>query len=292
MVAPFLSSPFPATIYHQSALSTRSLHNIMAANTESKVYFITGGNRGLGLGLVKSILARSQHTVIASVRSEQAARDLQEEIANAEKGRGSVLHVVQFDFSQAVAPEQVRAAVDQFKIEQIDVLILNAGYAHPMRTAGETTAEELRAAFETNTIAPLLVFQGLWPLLQKSSSGPKLIWITSSVGSISEMEPVPGGAYGPSRAAQNWLTRALHLENHKDGLIAIALHPGWVKTRMGQHVADEWPQFRKDKPNEPPLEVADSVAAMLKVIDGATAEDSGKFINAVAPNEEERIILW
>lgn len=264
----------------------------MANNPEAKVYFITGGNRGLGLGLVKSILARSQHTVIASVRSEQATRDLQEEITNLEKGHGSVLHVVQFDFSEAVSPEQVRAAVDQFKIEQIDVLILNAGYAHPMRTARETTAEELRAAFETNTIAPLLVFQGLWPLLQKSSSGPKLIWITSSVGSIGEMEPVPGGAYGPSRAAQNWLTRALHLENHKDGLIAIALHPGWVKTRMGQHVADEWPQFRKDKPNEPPLEVDDSVAAMLKVIDGATAEDSGKFINAVAPNAEERIILW
>ncbi|ETS83551.1 hypothetical protein PFICI_05427 [Pestalotiopsis fici W106-1] len=264
----------------------------MATNTEAKVFVITGGNRGLGLGLVKSILARPHHTVITTVRSQEAAETLQKEIASVEKGEESVLHVVQIDFTEAVSPDNVRAAIDQFGIDHIDVLILNAGYAHPMRTARETTAEDLRAAFETNTIAPLLVFQGLWPLLQRSPSDPKLIWITSSVGSIGEMEPVPGGAYGPSRAAQNWLTRALHLENHKDGLIAIALHPGWVKTRMGQHVADEWPQFRKDKPNEPPLEVEDSVLAMLNIIDTATPEDSGKFINAAAKPEEPKVIAW
>ncbi|GAP87071.2 putative short-chain dehydrogenase reductase SDR [Rosellinia necatrix] len=240
----------------------------MASNT---VYVITGGNRGLGLGLVKALLARPATTVVATVRSEQAAAVLKDETTNTAKGDGSALHAVLLDFSTAVAPEQVRQTVTAAGVDKVDVLINNAGGAQPMVPALETTAEDLRAAFETNTIAPLLVFQGLWPLLQRSAA-PKLFMMSSSVGSISEMEPVPGGAYGPSRCAQNWLTRAIHVENKDSGLVAVALHPGWVQTRAGQFVADEW-GFSKG----PPDSVESSVEGMLKVIDGATKETSGTF---------------
>ncbi|KAK6088753.1 aflatoxin biosynthesis ketoreductase nor-1 [Seiridium cupressi] len=263
----------------------------MSTSIEKKVYVVTGANRGLGLGLLQVLLARPYHTVIVTVRSEKATQDLLNEISRAEKGEGSTLHIAQFDFSTAIPPEKVQSVIAQFEIDHIDVLILNAGAAQSMRSAAQTTAEDLRMAFEVNTIAPLLVFQGLWPLLQKSPSKPKLIWISSSVGSIGDMEPVSGGAYGPSRAAQNWLTRALHLENRKDNLIAIALHPGWVKTRMGYFAADEW---RSDPSDDlgPSIEVEQSVAKMLQVIDGASEEDSGKFINAVARSQDERVLPW
>ncbi|KAI3318593.1 NAD(P)-binding protein [Xylariaceae sp. AK1471] len=238
----------------------------------STVYVVTGGNRGLGLGLVKALFSRLSTIVIATVRSEEASTTLKQETATALRGTGSALHIVQLDFSTAVAPEMVRAVITKTGVEKVDVLINNAGGAQPMVPALETTAEDLRAAFETNTIAPLLVFQGLWPLMQKSPS-PKVIMISSSVGSIAGMEPVPGGAYGPSRCAQNWLTKALHLENKDAGLIAVALHPGWVQTRAGQFVADEW-GFSKG----PPDTIESSVEGMLKVIDSATKETSGKFI--------------
>ncbi|KAI0873982.1 NAD(P)-binding protein [Hypoxylon argillaceum] len=243
----------------------------MASDSSNTVYVITGGNRGLGLGLVKALLARPATTVIATVRSEEASAVLKNETVNAAKGDGSILHSVLLDFTTAVAPEQVRQVVTAVGVTKVDVLINNAGGAQPMVTALTTTADDLRSAFETNTIAPLLVFQGLWPLLQKSSS-PKLFMMSSSVGSISEMEPVPGGAYGPSRCAQNWLTRAIHLENKDSGLIAVALHPGWVQTRAGQFVADEW-GFSKG----PPDTLESSIEGMLKVIDGATKETSGTF---------------
>ncbi|KAI8628152.1 NAD(P)-binding protein [Xylariaceae sp. FL1651] len=238
----------------------------------NSVYVVTGGNRGLGLGLVKALLSRPSTTVIATVRSEQTAAGLKEETSSATTGSGSALQIIQLDFSTAVAPEKVREAVTAVGVDHVDVLIGNAGGAQPMVPALKTTAEDLRAAFETNTIAPLLVFQGLWPLMQKSSS-PKLIMISSSVGSIADMEPVPGGAYGPSRASQNWLTKALHQENKDAGLIAVALHPGWVQTRAGQFVADEWGYSKG-----PPVTVESSVEGMLKVIDGATKESSGKFL--------------
>ncbi|KAL4954727.1 hypothetical protein BDW69DRAFT_183209 [Aspergillus filifer] len=104
-----------------------------------------------------------------------------------------------------------------------------------------TSASDLRTAFEVNSIAPLLVFQVFWPLLQKATiAAPKAVFITSSIGSTGDQEPVPGGAYGASRAAGNWLIRAIHVQHEADKLVAIALHPGWVQTRTGNFVAEEW----------------------------------------------------
>ncbi|KAL7811920.1 NAD(P)-binding protein [Trichoderma gracile] len=252
----------------------------MKSNSANTVYVITGGNRGLGLGLVGSLLARSNTTVIATVRNEEAASTLTEAIAAAHHGPGSILLIAQLDFSTVTSPNAIRDAFD-FDVDHIDVLINNAGGTFPMVPAAETTALDLRTAFEVNTIAPLLVFQALWPLLQKSLR-PKLIMMTSSVGSIAEMEPGPGGAYGPSKAALNWLTRALHLETKDSGLITIALHPGWVQTRAGQFVADEW-----GFSSEPPDTIESSVREMLKIIDEASEETSGKFIT-----QKGQILGW
>ncbi|KAK4082708.1 uncharacterized protein Triagg1_1598 [Trichoderma aggressivum f. europaeum] len=243
----------------------------MGKNGENKIYVVTGGNRGLGLGLIKALLIRANTTVIATVRNEHGISTLIEETKTLNKGLGSTLLTTLLDFSTTLSLAKVRDAF-KFDVDHIDVLINNAGGAPPMVPAAETTAEDLRTAFEVNTIAPLLVFQALWPLLQNSPS-PKLVMITSSVGSIGEMEPVPGGAYGPSKAAQNWLTKALHLENKDRGLITIALHPGWVQTRAGQFVADQW-----GFASGPPDTIETSVDGMLKVIDEASEETSGKFI--------------
>lgn len=247
------------------------------AVTNNTVYVITGGNRGLGLGIVKTLVARPNTIVVATVRSEEAAKSLQQEIGSAQAN----LRIAQLDFSRAAAPQDVQKAVGGLLgdagVDHIDVLINNAGSAQPMVPATETTAEDMRAAFEVNAIAPLMVFQGLWPLLQKSPTGsPKAVWVTSSVGSISGIDDLEGlgaGAYGPSKAAQNFVTKAIAEQNRDKGLIAIALHPGWVQTRAGQFVADEW-----GVKTGPPSSIEDSVRDILNVVDTATLETSGKFI--------------
>lgn len=244
----------------------------MASNT---VYVVTGGNRGLGLGLVKAFLTRPHTTVITTVRNTEAAASLKAESISL--GEGSALHVVLLDFTTAPSPDDVRTAFTKEvgdTLDHIDVLINNAGVCPPLTMAAQTSAADLRVAYETNAIAPLMVFQGLWPLLQNAASSPKLIMISSSVGGIGSQEPVPGGAYGSSKAALNWITRALHVQNEAQGLIAVALHPGWVQTRAGDFVAREW-----NYSPGPPDTVEDSVKGMLEVIDGATRESvGGKFV--------------
>jgi NAD(P)-dependent dehydrogenase (short-subunit alcohol dehydrogenase family) len=248
-------------------------------STSNQVYVVTGANRGLGLGLTKRLLQRRSTTVIASVRNLEASSSLKSEIEDVAKGENSTLHIIELDFSSAISPENVRRALTATtsSITHIDVLICNAGFASPMTPALATSAEELRTSFEVNTIAPLLVFQAFWPLLQKSNFSPKLAVISSSIGSIDAQEPLPGGAYGASKAASNWLTKALHEQNEADGLIAFALHPGWVQTRAGDFVAKEWGYN-----GSPPVTVEDSVNGMLRVIDDATRDTvSGKFITQI-----------
>ncbi|KAI5861939.1 short chain dehydrogenase/ reductase [Durotheca rogersii] len=248
----------------------------MAANT---VYVITGANRGLGLGLTKALLGRPSTTVIATVRNGEAVATLQSETDSITAANKTTLYILKLDFSSAVPPEKIietfNAATGAGDVSHADVLICNAASVFPMAPSAAVKAEHLRAAFEANTIASLLVFQAFWPLLQKSPSrAPKVVMVTSSLGCITNMERVPAGAYGPSKAALNYLAKSLHTQHEAGGLIAVALHPGWVQTRAGQSAAKDW-----GFPGEPPVSVDDSVKGMLDVIDKATRETaSGKFV--------------
>jgi len=247
----------------------------MASNT---VYTITGANRGIGLGLVQAYLARPFTTVVAIVRSESTATSLVAAIDKVEIGSQSLLQVVQLDLSKRATPESVRErflAVTN-NVDHVDTLIYSAGNVTPMVPTITVTAEQLEESFQVNSIAPLIIFQALWPLMDRgaapNTTSPKLFVLSSSMGSIGGMEPFPGGAYGPSKAAVNHIVKSLHMQMAP--LISVAIHPGWVKTDMGNLVAKEW-----NYAAGPPDTVEDSVQGILKVVDEATRDNvSGKFI--------------
>lgn len=188
------------------------------------------------MGLVQTLLAQPRKTVFASVRNGERAQKLLAAASSLPKGQHSALHTVEVDLSHVPDDATVRdSVVAQLKpiTKHIDVFISSVGYTTTMTSALDTTVAALRDHFEVNTIGPLVVFQALWPFMKRSPTeadaypAPKAIFLSSSVGCIGEwMEPVPGGAYGPSKAALNWLTRKLHFELEADGLISIALHPG------------------------------------------------------------------
>jgi NAD(P)-dependent dehydrogenase (short-subunit alcohol dehydrogenase family) len=111
-----------------------------------------------------------------------------------------------------------------------------------------------------NAVGTLRVVCALLPRLREGK-GRKIVNLTSQLGSIAE---ATGGryAYRLSKAALNMATKLLAEDLRADGVLTVALHPGWVQTRMGGSAA--------------PVPPEQSVAGMLRIVDGLSAEQSGR----------------
>ncbi|KAF7869912.1 hypothetical protein EAF04_004696 [Stromatinia cepivora] len=275
------------------------------------IYFITGANTGIGLHLTRTLLLRENITVIATKRTlSTPPHDLE----NLPTAKGSKLLVIPLEFGISGSPaggvtgsneetrENNRNSVEDLAprlknegVSRIDVLILNAGTATSFETVKEARMQELMEHFEINTISPIQTYQTLRSLLlvpfpasvegenevekiEGEAEGrvkeKKIIYMSSSLGSIGAISnAIPSLAYGMSKASANYFVRKCHFEEG-EWVVALALHPGWVKTQMGQAFADSVGV------KEPPLSVEESVDGVLKQIDTATRETkSGSFVS-------------
>ena len=222
---------------------------------------VTGANRGLGLEFVRQLLSGEAH-VFAGCRHPERAEELQK-LRVEHPGKLSVLCLDVTDKSA------IAAAVGniQSQVDSLDLLINSAGvYPRGEITPCTVTAETLLYAFCLNSIAPLIVAQHCLNLLRKGRN-PKIVNISSKMGSLWWKEKEGGGDYSycSSKAALNMLTRTVTLDLHKEGIIAVVVNPGWVKTDMGGETADLTP--------------SQSVAGLLNVIRELTMEQTGRFFS-------------
>lgn len=223
---------------------------------DTPVVFVTGGNRGIGLEYVRQLVARKD-LVFAGYRDKGRSRDL---LAMAQKNDN--LEAVAVDVTDEIQIENARDVISD-KFGRLDMLINNAGIQIKYdNIIDDVEPDEIVENFRVNVVGPFLTAKILHPLLAKSDR-PKIINITSQMGSI---EHASGNAvpYRISKAALNMLTKNQAVSYTHDGIIAVAMHPGWVRTDMGGSGA--------------PLAPRDSVAGMLKVIDSLKEKDNGRFI--------------
>ena len=186
-------------------------------------YLITGANRGIGLGLTAALLKRPDTIVVAAVRNPSSAASLSQ-LPTASSSR---VIIVKID-SQALEDPANAVAELQSKhdITKLDTVIANAGISDIYAPAATTSIAETQRHMEVNFIGPLVLFQAVLPLLEKSTN-PKFVGITSGIGSIADMgrwAQIPVTSYGASKAALNYFLRKAHFENEK--LTIYALSPG------------------------------------------------------------------
>jgi NAD(P)-dependent dehydrogenase (short-subunit alcohol dehydrogenase family) len=223
---------------------------------------ITGAGRGLGLELARQLL-RGGHRVFAAVRDPGMAVDL------AQLSQGERLVPTTLDVSD---PDSI-AAARRFvgcHTAALDLLINNAGTHSPRlppaqanQRFGALEPAGLLQLVQVNAVGPLLVTQAFADLLE-AGERPRVLCISSRLGSIGDKHE--GGNYGycASKATLNMLTRTMAWDLAPRGITAVAMNPGWVRTAMGG-------------PNAP-LSAAESVAGMLAVIEGLEPSDAGRFL--------------
>ena len=185
---------------------------------------ITGGNRGIGYGLLK--ILSDKHNVIITVRENKKGQSTIAELGHSKNEINYV--VMDVDNSDSV----MRAADDiKQKFNNVDLLINNAGifikeYQLP---AIETSEDSILKTFNTNTLGVLRVCKSIVPLM---GNGSRIINISSGMGQLDEMDS-GSTAYRISKTALNALTKILSNELLSMGIKVNTICPGWVKTDMG-----------------------------------------------------------
>ena len=222
--------------------------------------------------MLQMLLSRKNTTVIALHRAGSPLPT----VPTNEVGTNSALLGYHYDasLSEDEVGQLVKGISTGHGIDHIDVVIACAGMANGMKRVSDTAWADVQQHLDVNFGGPLKLFQAVKPFLSKP--GSKFILISSSVGSLSSFDPVPGSlAYGASKAAANYMMARMNFEEASNGLVAVAIHPGWVRTKMGTHAAVEW----GFSPDIVPLTAEQSAAAVLKIIDGATVDSTGgKFL--------------
>ena len=224
------------------------------------VAVITGANRGIGLELCRQYLDGGW-TVYALLRRSSAALE--------ELGRGGTLEIVTCDLTDDNELEQAVARISE---PAIDLLLNCAGtmgrgsfeeQGLKFQAFGKFDREEWRQVFDINVFTPQALTELLADRLAAAERGV-VATLTSMLGS--NQLNTAGSLYGyrASKAAVNSIMKSMGVDLGKRGVVAVALHPGWVRTDMGGKHAD--------------VEVADSAAGLCKVIDRLTIDDAGAFI--------------
>ena len=193
----------------------------------NKFIFITGGNRGIGRGLVQKL--SKNNNVIFSVRKKEKGEQVIKALS-----RPNLDYII-MDIDNK---DSIRDAISiiSSKYESIDILFNNAGILIPEYhlAAIETSERSILKTFQTNTLGPLRICKAIIPLMK---NGGRIINISSGMGQLDEME---GGstAYRLSKTALNALTKILSVELKNFKIKVNTICPGWVQTDMGGINAD------------------------------------------------------
>ena len=216
---------------------------------------ITGANRGIGLELLKQY-AEVGWTVIGTVRDPARAEAA---TALAATHESVSLHVL--DVTDTAA---VMALAEQLAGTAIDLLVLNAGVMgdRSMRL-GELDADDFLRVLEVNVVAPAMCAQAFAGHVA-ASERRTMVGIGSFLGSVASNSDGGLYSYRASKSGIHAVMRSLSVDLRDKGVIALPMHPGWVQTDMGGPDAT--------------ISTQQCVAGMRKVIDGLTAQDSGRLL--------------
>jgi NAD(P)-dependent dehydrogenase (short-subunit alcohol dehydrogenase family) len=199
---------------------------------DGKIALVTGGTRGIGLGIARA-LSEAGATVIISSRKESGAVDV------LSKGGGSV----EFRAADLMDPDAPRALIDGIAADhgRLDILVNNAGIAdsRPMEDFDDDSYERLMS---TNLASVFRACRAVLPHMKSQGGG--VIVNMGSISAIVSNIPQPQAAYNASKAAVHQLTKSLASDHAKDNIRVNAIAPGYVNTEMTalDWKTRSWPQ--------------------------------------------------
>jgi len=203
----------------------------MTNNLTNKVAYITGGSKGIGFGIAKTLLSNGMKVAISS-RTMKAAKQAADLLST---DTSMVLAIESEVSSLSSETKAVKAVIDHFG--QLDVLVANAGVGH-FAPIDSLTAEQWKETIDTNLTG---VFNSVKASIDSLKQTEGYIITVASLAGTNFFESA--SAYNASKFGLVGFTQAIMLDLRKYGIKVTTIMPGSVATHFNNHVpndADAW----------------------------------------------------
>ena len=242
-----------------------------------KVALVTGGTRGIGLGVARALAAEGFDLALGGVREEAQVTGVLEEL----RAKGGEVRYFRADIASREAREQLVSGV-RSAFKRLHLLVNNAGVAPAVRAdlleSGEESFDRLLGI---NLKGPYFLTQAVarWMLEQKQQAGyaGAIVFVTS----ISAAAASPNrGEYCVSKAGLAMAAQLFAVRLAASGIPVYEVRPGIIHTDMTAAVAEKYdrligeglvPQGRWGEPED----VGRAVAALAR---GDLAYSTGAVI--------------
>jgi 3-oxoacyl-[acyl-carrier protein] reductase len=217
-------------------------------NLTNKVAYITGGSKGIGYGIAKTLLELDMRVAISS-RSLQAAQDAAKTLGVDPQRILALASDVSLPGAEAKAIGEV---LQHFG--QLDVLVANAGVGH-FAPIDQLTEQQWKETIDTNLTG---VFNSVKASLDALKESKGYIITIASLAGTNFFETA--AAYNASKFGLVGFTQAIMLDLRKHGIKVSTIMPGSVATHFNNHTpndADAW----KIQPED----IGELVADLLKM---------------------------
>ena len=210
-------------------------------NLTGKVAVITGGNRGIGLGMAEGIGSLGANIVIAGRDAEAAETAL-----GALRALGIKAEFVSTDVTKkADCYALIAQAEDLFGRE--DILVNNAGTTI-LKAPQDYTEEEWHHVMDTNLTGAFLCSQAAWHAMKKVGGG-KMINVGSLFSLFGAAFATP---YAGSKGGIVQMSRSMAVAWAKGNIQVNAVLPGWVDTDLTRNVREQVPGLHESIENRTP----------------------------------------
>lgn len=201
-----------------------------------KVAIITGGNSGIGYGIVESLLNEGYKVALTS-RSQKRADEAVEKLRKIGKGEvvGMELDVRSFEQQRKVVAEVLK------KWGKLDVFVANAGIGH-FAPIEDLSLEDWHETIDTNLTGPFYSIKASVNALKET----KGYFIT--ISSLAGTNFFAGGAaYNASKFGLTGFSQAVMLDLRNSGIKVTTIMPGSVATAFNNHVENDQDAWKIQK---------------------------------------------
>jgi 3-oxoacyl-[acyl-carrier protein] reductase len=205
---------------------------------KDQVAIVTGGNRGIGRGIVKAFAAEGAKVALVYRGNKEAADAVVREVTAA----GGTVEAIQADVADADAATKVARDV-QAKWGRIDILVNNAGIIRDglfIRLEPKDWSDVLA----TNLLGTINFCKAVAydPMLKQRRG--RIINVSSVAADYVNQGQTN---YAASKGAINAFTRALAVELAARGVTVNAIAPGFIDTDMSASVRNKAGDFIEKK---------------------------------------------